>query len=74
MSRHDESHAGKINAKDIEIFLNKLVHEFYCFKVLITLELEKQKNLRSAKMMVRLCKHSLYANESCDEHWVYFRQ
>ena len=33
----DES-LGKVNAKDLELFWNRLVHELYCLKVLITLE------------------------------------
>ena len=38
---------GKVNANDLELFLNRLVHEFYWLKVLITLEqvVEKKKNL-----------------------------
>ena len=47
-----ESHAGKINGKDVELFRNRLVQEFYRLKALITLEqvntsvIEKKKNLR----------------------------
>ena len=33
-----EESLGKVNAKDLELFWNRLVHEFYCLKVLITLE------------------------------------
>ena len=42
-----EESLGKVNAKDLEIFQNRLVHKFYCLKVLITLEpvVEKEKNL-----------------------------
>ena len=42
-----EESLGKVNAKDLELFHNRLVHEFYCLKVLITLEqvVEKKKNL-----------------------------
>ena len=43
-----EESLGKVNAKDlIELFLNRLIHEFYCLKVLITLEqvVEKKKKL-----------------------------
>ena len=42
---------GKVNAKDLELLWNRLVHEFYCLKVLITLEqvntlvVEKKKNV-----------------------------
>ena len=38
---------GKVNAKDLELFRNRLVHKFCCLKVLITLEqvVEKKKNL-----------------------------
>ena len=35
-----EESSGQVNAKDLELFRNSLVHEFYCLKVLITLELE----------------------------------
>ena len=43
-----EGSLGKVNAKDSELFRNSLVHEFYCLKVLITLErvVEKKKNLK----------------------------
>ena len=42
-----EESLGKVNAKDLELFRNSLVHEFYCLKVLITLErvVKKKKNL-----------------------------
>ena len=33
-----EESLGKVNAKDLELFRNRLVHEFYCLKVVITLE------------------------------------
>ena len=38
---------GKVNTKDLELFQNRLVHEFYRLKVLITLEqvVEKKNNL-----------------------------
>ena len=41
-----EESLGKVNAKDLELFRNRLVHKFYCLKV-ITLEqeVEKKKNL-----------------------------
>ena len=31
-----EESLGKVNAKDLELFQNRLVHECYCLKVLIT--------------------------------------
>ena len=31
-----EDSLGKVNAKDLELFWNRLVHKFYCLKVLIT--------------------------------------
>ena len=42
-----EESLGKVNAKDLELFQNSLVHEFYCLKVVITLEqvVKKKKNL-----------------------------
>ena len=39
-----EESFGKINAKDVELFQNGSVHEFYHSKALITLEI-----LRSSK-------------------------
>ena len=30
-----EESLGKVNAKDLELFRNRLVHEFYCLKVVI---------------------------------------
>ena len=33
-----EESLGKVNAKDLELFWNRLVHKLYCLKVLITLE------------------------------------
>ena len=33
-----EESLGKVNAKDLEFFWNRLVHEFYCLEVVITLE------------------------------------
>ena len=44
---------GKVNAKDLELFWNRLVHKFYRLKALITLEqvnaslVEKKKNLNA---------------------------
>ena len=42
VTRRDESHEcqrlEKINVKDVELFRNGLVHEFYRFKALIALE------------------------------------
>ena len=32
-----EESLGKVNAKDLELFRNRLVHEFYCLKVLMLL-------------------------------------
>ena len=46
-----EESLGKITAKDVELFRNELLHEFYRLKALITLEqvntsvVKKQKNL-----------------------------
>ena len=64
-------------------FRNVSGHEFYPLKALITLEqvnttdrewLKKIRILISKTAMVGCCKLSLYANESCDEHAVYFRR
>ena len=48
----EESFIGKVNAKDLELFWNRLVHEFYCLKVLITLEqvVKKKKNLNEQNL------------------------
>ena len=57
-----------------------LVHEFYGFKALITLEQVntteklKKKILLSKTAMVGTCKLSLYANGFCDENAAYFRR
>ena len=42
-----EESLGKVNANNLELFRNSLVHAFYCLKVLITLEqvVTKKKNL-----------------------------
>ena len=46
-----EESLGKVNAKDLELFWNMLVHDFYRLKVLITLEqvntsvVKKKKNV-----------------------------
>ena len=49
-----EESLGKVNAKDLELFRNRLVHEFYCLKVLITLEqvVEKKKNLNEQRKIL----------------------
>ena len=57
-----------------------LVDEFYRLKALITLEQVNttewsEKKIRifiSKTAMIGCCKLSLYANESCDEHAIYF--
>ena len=33
-----EESLGKVNAKDLELFRNRLVYKFYCLTVVITLE------------------------------------
>ena len=57
--------------KDVELFQNGSVHKFYRLKALFTLEkvntslVEKKEEFSMSKtLMVRLCKLSLYANES----------
>ena len=76
-----EESSGKIKESlNLELFRNVSVHEFYRFKALITLEqvnkwvLEKNKNINSKITMVGFGKLSLYANKSCGEHAIYFRQ
>ena len=66
---------------NFELFRNVSVHKFYRLKALITLEqvntTEWSKKIRiliSKIAMVGCCKLSLYANESCDEHAIYFRR
>ena len=71
-SLRDRSHAcfakKAYEIFNLEPFRNVSVHEFYCIKVLITLEQvnttewskQKKKNLKTA--MVECCKLSLYAN------------
>ena len=57
------------------------VHEFYRLKALVALEQvntaewsKKKRILISKIAMVGCCKLSRYANESCDEHAIYFRR
>ena len=72
---------GKINAKDVELFRNRSVHEFYHLKALITMEVNtsvvKKKRSFMSKTYVKLrwggkpvccCKLSLYAKE-CGLFW-----
>ena len=70
-----------LRRKLLELLRKVSVHEFYRLKVLITLEqvntTEWSKKIRiliSKIAMVGCCKLSLYANESCDEHAIYFRR
>ena len=64
----------------LELFLNSSVQEFYGLKALIPLEqvntwvVEKKESQLAKDELVWCCKISLYANESCDEHAVYFRE
>ena len=77
-----EESSGKIKESlNLELFRNVSVHEFYRLKALITLEqvntTEWSKKIRiliSKIAMIGCCKLSLYANESCDEHAIYFRR
>ena len=77
-----EESLGKIKFR---AFRNMSVHKFYRLRELITLEQvnatewlkkRKKKNLfwQNWDAMVKCCKLSLYANESCHEHAVYFRR
>ena len=75
----EESLVERLN---LELFRNVSVHEFYRLKAFITLEQvittewsEKKKRILISKTaMVGSCKLSLYANDSCDDHAVYFRR
>ena len=77
-----EESSGKIEESlNLELFRNVLVNEFYRLKALITLEqvniteCSKQIRISIRKIaMVECCELSLYANESCDEHAIYFRR
>ena len=77
-----EESTGKIKESlNLELFRNVSVHEFYRLKALIALEqvdiTEYSKTIRisiTKITMVRCGKLSLYANESCDEHAIYFRR
>ena len=66
--------------KNLELFQNVSVHEFYRLKALITLgqvntnECSKKVRILISKIAMIGCKLSLYANESCDEHAIYFRR
>ena len=76
----------KKEAKDLELFRNWSVHEFYRLKALITLKqvissvVEKKNDLNEQNFDGETnCQsgdvnfHSI-TNESCDEHAVYFRR
>ena len=73
---------GNINAKRCRPFRNKSFHNFYGLKALISLKqmitsVVEKKNLNEKNVddeLVGCCKLSLYANEACDEHEVYFRR
>ena len=63
--------------RDVELSGNGSVHEFYCMKSLITFE-QVNASVKTSiwwwgYKLVGRCKLSLYENESCDEHAVYFR-
>ena len=66
----------------LELFRNVSIHEFYHLTELIALEQlnttewskKKIRILISKIAMLGCCKLSLYANESCDEHTIYFQQ
>ena len=62
--------------RDVELSGNGSVHEFYCMKSLITFE-QVNASVKTSiwwwgYKLVGRCKLSLYENESCDEHAVYF--
>ena len=65
----------KIDAKDVELFRNGSVQEFYRLKALISF---RNKWILQWKLrwwgykLVGCCKRSFHANDSCDEHAVYF--
>ena len=72
--------SGKIKKSlNLELFRNVSGHEFYRLKASITLE---QVNITECSIrisiskitMVGCGKLSLYADESCDEHAIYFRR
>ena len=78
-----EESSGKIEESlNLELFRNVLVNEFYRLKALITLEQvnitecsKKKIRISISKItMVGCGKLSLYANDSCDEHAIYFRR
>ena len=57
-----EESLGKVNAKELELFQNRLVHEFYCLKVSIiseqvnTSEVEKKKNVNNEQDFNQWCR------------------
>ena len=57
-----EESLGKVNAKDLELFRNRLVHEFCHLKVLITSEqvntseVEKKKNVNNEQNFDQWCR------------------
>ena len=70
-----EESLEQIDAKDVELIRNGSVQEFFRFKAFITLEQVNTSVKTSMEwLLINRCKLSLYANESCDEHAVYFRR
>ena len=57
-----EESLGKVNAKDLELFRNRLVHDFYHLKVLITSEqvstseVEKKKSVNNEQNFNQWCR------------------
>ena len=72
------SHAclGKVNFRAFARCVGHLLKALITLEQVNTTELvgEKKRILISKTAMVGCCKLSLYANESCDEHAVYFRR
>ena len=81
-----EESFGEINTKDVELFQNGSVHEFYCLKVFITFGTSEYVSCQKIRRIIALSKilvgrqadrvlktftvKEQYANESCDEHAV----
>ena len=51
-----EESLGKVNANDLELFRKSLVHEFYCLKVLMTLERVVEKKNFNKQNFDELCR------------------
>ena len=58
-----EESLGKIDVKDVELFWNELVHEFYCLKALICLE-QVNTSVKTGEHHVKVLRKRFHLNGS----------